>query len=189
MIHQIFFFFFSSRRRHTISLCDWSSDVCSSDLLHAVAALTGTNNTSSSGPLTVSVPNVLLVAANTVATTTGAPGAGFTTRVITSPDGDIAEDRVASTTGSYTATAALDSSGAWVMQMVAFKGAGASGDDIPPTVAITSPLAGDTVTSTVNVTASASDNVAVAGVQFFLDGLPLGSEVLAPPFSALWDTT
>src|SRR5215204_1393252 len=24
-------FFFSSRRRHTISLCDWSSDVCSSD--------------------------------------------------------------------------------------------------------------------------------------------------------------
>src|SRR5260221_8874986 len=32
---SVFFFcmfFFSSRRRHTISLCDWSSDVCSSDL-------------------------------------------------------------------------------------------------------------------------------------------------------------
>src|SRR5260221_9616655 len=28
----IFNFFFSSRRRHTRSLCDWSSDVCSSDL-------------------------------------------------------------------------------------------------------------------------------------------------------------
>src|SRR6266480_7172435 len=26
------FFFFSSRRRHTILTCDWSSDVCSSDL-------------------------------------------------------------------------------------------------------------------------------------------------------------
>src|SRR5947207_13746891 len=26
-------FFFSSRRRHTRSLCDWSSDVCSSDLI------------------------------------------------------------------------------------------------------------------------------------------------------------
>src|SRR5438132_998647 len=25
------YFFFSSRRRHTSSLCDWSSDVCSSD--------------------------------------------------------------------------------------------------------------------------------------------------------------
>src|SRR5438034_9751696 len=26
--------FFSSRRRHTMSLCDWSSDVCSSDLIN-----------------------------------------------------------------------------------------------------------------------------------------------------------
>src|SRR5947207_6275812 len=31
-MHIFFVFFFSSRRRHTISLCDWSSDVCSSDL-------------------------------------------------------------------------------------------------------------------------------------------------------------
>src|SRR5205085_3909972 len=30
-----FFFFFSSRRRHTRFDCDWSSDVCSSDLLSA----------------------------------------------------------------------------------------------------------------------------------------------------------
>src|SRR2546430_11243388 len=29
------FFFFSSRRRHTRFDCDWSSDVCSSDLTHA----------------------------------------------------------------------------------------------------------------------------------------------------------
>src|SRR5260370_11085776 len=29
-VHRIFFF--SSRRRHTIFKCDWSSDVCSSDL-------------------------------------------------------------------------------------------------------------------------------------------------------------
>src|SRR6266480_5980997 len=28
-----FFFFFSSRRRHTRLTCDWSSDVCSSDLV------------------------------------------------------------------------------------------------------------------------------------------------------------
>src|SRR5437868_8986314 len=32
-------FFFSSRRRHTRSKRDWSSDVCSSDLLHAGDAL------------------------------------------------------------------------------------------------------------------------------------------------------
>src|SRR2546430_10176894 len=31
----VFFFFFSSRRRHTRFDCDWSSDVCSSDLFPA----------------------------------------------------------------------------------------------------------------------------------------------------------
>src|SRR5690349_22094197 len=35
-----FFFFFSSRRRHTRSLRDWSSDVCSSDL-HDVERVLG----------------------------------------------------------------------------------------------------------------------------------------------------
>src|SRR5882762_9426804 len=34
-----FFFFFSSRRRHTRFKCDWSSDVCSSDLDHVAAGL------------------------------------------------------------------------------------------------------------------------------------------------------
>src|SRR2546427_13169018 len=33
----VFFFFFSSRRRHTRFDCDWSSDVCSSDLYAAYA--------------------------------------------------------------------------------------------------------------------------------------------------------
>src|SRR6266481_7930864 len=32
MCCNLFFFFFSSRRRHTRWNCDWSSDVCSSDL-------------------------------------------------------------------------------------------------------------------------------------------------------------
>src|SRR5690242_20889547 len=39
-----FFFFFSSRRRHTRLTCDWSSDVCSSDLL-GVARLTSSART------------------------------------------------------------------------------------------------------------------------------------------------
>src|SRR2546422_9780027 len=33
---RTFFFFFSSRRRHTRCSRDWSSDVCSSDLLYSV---------------------------------------------------------------------------------------------------------------------------------------------------------
>src|SRR5438105_6697559 len=35
---DLFFFFFSSRRRHTRSTRDWSSDVCSSDLLCSIPA-------------------------------------------------------------------------------------------------------------------------------------------------------
>jgi hypothetical protein len=54
------------------------------------------------------------------ATTFGAPGPGFTQRVITSPDGDIVEDQIANTAGSFNATATL-SSGAWLMQLAAFK--------------------------------------------------------------------
>src|SRR2546430_4134966 len=36
-----FFFFFSSRRRHTRFDCDWSSDVCSSDLIFTVEPASG----------------------------------------------------------------------------------------------------------------------------------------------------
>src|SRR5260370_41033535 len=32
VVLSFYFFFFSSRRRHTRFKCDWSSDVCSSDL-------------------------------------------------------------------------------------------------------------------------------------------------------------
>src|SRR3712207_8221257 len=35
---RMFIFFFSSRRRHTRYWRDWSSDVCSSDLVHATVA-------------------------------------------------------------------------------------------------------------------------------------------------------
>src|SRR5438034_2033222 len=40
----LFCFFFSSRRRHTRSLCDWSSDVCSSDLVEGAAVRHGADH-------------------------------------------------------------------------------------------------------------------------------------------------
>ncbi len=62
-------------------------------------------------------------------------------------------------------------------------------DTTPPTVSMTAPTAGATVTGTVTVSASASDNVGVASVQFKLDGVNLGAEVTAAPYSVSWDTT
>src|SRR5207247_605507 len=46
-------------------------------------------------------------------------------------------------------------------------------DNSPPTVSITSPANGATVSGTLTVTANASDNVGVAGVQVKLDGANL----------------
>ncbi len=60
-------------------------------------------------------------AGNMVSTLTHGPATGWTLRFVTSPDGDLAEDRVATTAGAYTGSAPLDGAGTWVMQTVAFK--------------------------------------------------------------------
>src|SRR5256886_6962522 len=46
------FFFFSSRRRHTRFDCDWSSDVCSSDLVRVCTELRITDRDGVAGALT-----------------------------------------------------------------------------------------------------------------------------------------
>ncbi len=61
-------------------------------------------------------------------------------------------------------------------------------DTTAPTVSLTAPASGATVQGTVSVTASASDNVGVAGVQFRLDGANLGTEDTASPYSVSWNT-
>jgi Domain of unknown function (DUF1929)/Bacterial Ig domain/Glyoxal oxidase N-terminus/Viral BACON domain len=64
-----------------------------------------------------------------------------------------------------------------------------SSDTTPPNVAITAPSDGATLAGSVAVTASAGDDVGVAGVRFTLDGQTLGSEDTAAPYSVTWDTT
>ena len=86
------------------------------------AAASGNSATSSSGAATTTNANDLLVGANLVQTTTTGAGSGFTSRLITQPDGDLLEDRTVTTAGSYSATAPL-SSGQWIMQMAAFRAA------------------------------------------------------------------
>ncbi|GGA59890.1 hypothetical protein GCM10011507_09290 [Edaphobacter acidisoli] len=59
----------------------------------------------------------------------------------------------------------------------------------PPTVSMTSPASGALVSGPVTVSAMASDPIAVSGVQFLLDGSPLGTQVTTPPYSMTWDST
>src|SRR5204862_195994 len=61
-------------------------------------------------------------------------------------------------------------------------------DQEPPICAITAPAAGSTLSGTVAVTATATDNVGVVRVDFFLDGTLIGSDTTAP-FSMSWATT
>jgi chitinase len=62
-------------------------------------------------------------------------------------------------------------------------------DTTKPTVAITSPSNGATVSGTVAVSASAIDNNGVVGVQFRLNGSNLGNEDFVSPYSYSWNTS
>lgn len=65
----------------------------------------------------------------------------------------------------------------------------AAPDTTPPTVSLTAPGGGATVSGSVPVTADAADAGGVAGVQFRLDGAALGAEDTAAPYSVSWSTT
>ena len=97
-----------------------------------VASATGASGNNSSGSVTTTSATDLLFGANLVTAYTSGPGAGFTKRLITSPDGDIAEDELVTTTGSYAATAVA--TGQWIMQMVAFRAAGSGGTGSAPAI-------------------------------------------------------
>ena len=67
--------------------------------------------------------------------------------------------------------------------------ANAAPDTTAPTVSVSAPATGATVSGTVSVSAGASDNVGVAGVQFLLDGANLGAEITAAPYTVNWNST
>jgi hypothetical protein len=88
--------------------------------LDKIAGASGNGTSANSGAATTTAANELIFGASTIRQTTTGPGTGFTSRIITSPDSDIAEDRIVTSTGAYSATATV-SGGDWVMQMVTFK--------------------------------------------------------------------
>src|SRR3989442_5140630 len=62
-------------------------------------------------------------------------------------------------------------------------------DVTPPTVSMTAPAAGATVSGTMTVSASATDNVGIVGVQLKLDGVNLGAEDTTNAYSISWNST
>jgi hypothetical protein len=89
------------------------------------AAGAGSGTSASTGTVTTTVPRELVFGAgepdqNGNANFTSA-GSGFNERLITGISGMLAEDTITTQAGTYAATGGLNSSSAWVMQVVTFK--------------------------------------------------------------------
>lgn len=88
-------------------------------------------------------------------------------------------------------------SGTHLLSAVARDAAGVTGtaapvlvtvDNFPPSVSITAPASGAMVSGTITVSASATDNIGVVGVQFKVDGMYLGAELTTGPYAIRWNT-
>ena len=62
-------------------------------------------------------------------------------------------------------------------------------DTWPPTVRLSAPADGATVTGPLTLAAAASETAGVAGIQFLADGAAAGAEDTAPPYEVTLDTT
>ncbi len=142
------------------------------------AANSGNSSSTSSGSATTTNPTDLIFGANLVLTTTGGPGSGFTSRMITQPDGDIAEDQMTSSAGSYSATAPLTSSGWWIMQMVAFRTQGTGSFTISAAPSSLSIAQAHQGTSTITTAISGGFNNSIA---LSASGVPSGTTVSFSP--------
>ncbi len=61
-------------------------------------------------------------------------------------------------------------------------------DTVPPTVTVTAPVSGSTTKGNITLTAMATDNIEVSGVQFYIDGAPIATEISNAPFSLSLNT-
>jgi hypothetical protein len=173
----------------------------------------GSGNTATAASVNVVVDNQ--APAGTVAINDGAPSTNTTTVALTLTATDavstVTQMRFSNSGVSYSSPEAYGPSKTWTLSpgsgtktvYAQFKDAAgnwsaaatdtivveAAPDTAPPSVAITSPPDSATVAGTVTISASAQDDVAVAGVQFQIDGANAGAEVNTAPFTTSIDTT
>jgi hypothetical protein len=139
------------------------SGVDPSSPLDVTAAATGKGTSASSGSATTTSANELIFGAGNSFDRFTAPGSGWVQRIL-NVYGNIAEDKIVRSRGSYAATA-TNSTGSWVMQMVALKARSSGGVGSAPSVSSVSPSSGSSSGGTA-VTITGSNFVAGAAVTF-----------------------
>jgi chitodextrinase len=133
------------------------------------------NQPSPSGGTAVALTNTNTAALSVPASVAVGSGASTTTFVATAA--------VLTSSQSATVTAKLGTSSFSVsLTLVA-------SDTVLPSVSIHSPISGQTVSGTATLSAIASDNVGVAWVQFKVDGVNVGPQIVAAPYNYSLNTT
>jgi hypothetical protein len=161
------------------------------------------SGTPTDNPPTVSItnPSAGAIVANTVNVTANASDDKGVTQVVFKVDGttigtdtnggdgwSASWDTTAYGDGSHTVSAiATDTIGQTGTDSVSVTVQNTTVDN-PPTVTITNPSDGATVSSSLSVTADATDDYGVTQVEFFVDGSSIGVDT-SVPYSASWDTT
>src|SRR4051812_26796375 len=174
-----------------------SFDVCAPSM-----SLSG-GATPPGGTATITAPtNGAILTGTTALTATATPGGGSVAGVQFYVDGAVfgAEDTTSPFSISWNTTTVTNGThfiGAVVRDTNGGLGPSptitvtTSNDFFPPVVAMTSPATGFTFTAgtSVALSADASDDLALAGVTFLVDGVAIGPEDTTPPFAITWDTT
>jgi hypothetical protein len=180
-----------------------ASSTTNTDILGSLAATAGGTYTVDTAAPTVSVTSpannaTLALGTTPTITATATDAESSVTKVEFYVDGALVNT---DTTSPYSFTlATAPTAGAHTMQAKGydtFNNIGTSSlvnvtvtDQTAPTAAITAPTSGSFVTgASVAVSATASDNVGVVGVQFKVDGTNAGAEDTTSPYSTTWNTT
>ena len=115
---------------------------------------------------------------------------------IESTTGTCAQTATNSSSSSISSTSTATPTPGLITPIIPGYGGGGGGggrsspDTTPPTVSLSAPASGATVSgSAVTLTASASDNVAVANVQFKVDGTNTGAAITSSPYTTAWNST
>jgi hypothetical protein len=166
----------------------------------AVLAATGTPTNSAPSTAIVSPASGTIVS-NTVTITVSATDVVSVTTIKCYLNGScVATNSAVPAAFSWDTTSY--SNGVYLLQAMAIDSMGNSGtssvvsvtvqnpvpDTTPPTAQVLSPVAGATVSSVISINVSASDNVGVTKVEWYLDGSLAGSSTNASPAFS-WDTT